>query len=796
MGEGSADAVASLKLPKIDDEALKAVRSFLPGKVLGRTAALLALVLPVLFYITPLDQALKNFLGFPLEPQWLWHSVLLGVAVLVVIAQLIAEWHADWARRQALALAVKTEAVQEGYFRIGPYLGTADDRAKFDRADRVHEKVLEWIKRADAVPLYLTGDSGSGKSSVLNAYVLPALRDAGRTVVEARAWQDPEAALGEALARLGGTRKWKLGEFFELRGLLEAASKRTADGFLIVLDQFEEFVILGDPERQKAFAALLADLHAKPIKGLNLLLVLRSDYQTAIDELGLPPLRHGENWVQVGRFTVAAATRFMARSGLALQPNSLDRVVTSASEMDDSPGMIRPVTLNVIGYVLSQGRATAPSLDADRLVRDYIEQSVEQPAIREIAPLVLKELVTEQGTKRPRSERDLVNQSRLRLGEVRAVMNGLWTKALDRPLDPAQGVWELSHDFVARAVTRYLGGQRVDWPAIARAFAAPTLLVLMAAGAAGVIAWNADSFARLSAKLVSIGIGVSDDGQEATTILRFNATKLSEASALLGRMAMLRKLDLPQTKVADVEPLKGLTQLQSLNLSETQVANVEPLKGLTALQMLDISRTPVANVEPLKGLAAPRTLDLSYTRVEDVEPLMGLTTLLTLRLSNTQVANAQPLSGLTALETLDLSYTKVPDIEPLKGLTALHWLDLSGAQIASVEPLKGCTAIEWLGFSRTRVASVEPLKSLTALKWLFLPDAQVASVEPLRSLTALQELSLSGTQVTNVEPLRGLTALQKLDLSNTQVENVDPLRSLTALWWINLSRTQVTNVRA
>src|SRR5208337_5661740 len=79
-------------------------------------------------------------------------------------------------RRQAQALAVKTEAVQEGYFRIGPYLDTADDRAKFDRADKAHEKVLDWLSRADAMPVYLTGDSGSGKSSVLNAFVLPALR--------------------------------------------------------------------------------------------------------------------------------------------------------------------------------------------------------------------------------------------------------------------------------------------------------------------------------------------------------------------------------------------------------------------------------------------------------------------------------------------------------------------------------------------------------------------------------------------------------------------------------------------
>jgi hypothetical protein len=63
-----------------------------------------------------------------------------------------------------------------------------------------------------------------------------------------------------------------------------------------------------------------------------------------------------------------------------LQPEALDRVAISASKLDDSPGMIRPITLNVIGHVLSQGRTTAPSLDAGRLVRHYIEQSVEQPA--------------------------------------------------------------------------------------------------------------------------------------------------------------------------------------------------------------------------------------------------------------------------------------------------------------------------------------------------------------------------------------------------------------------------------
>ncbi len=283
------------------------------------------------------------------------------------------------------------------------------------------------------MPLYLTGNSGSGKSSVLSAYVLPELRGDGWTVVEARAWQDPETALTKAVVKLAAARKWKLGDAKTLRERLEAVGRCAGSAILLVLDQFEEFVMLADAEQKKAFAAFLADLRAKPIEGLELLLVLRSDYTTAIDELSLPLLRQGENWQEVGRFTIAAGTKFMARSGLALQPDALDRLVTSASELDDSPGMIRPITLNVVGYVLSQGRATAPSLAAGQLVRHYIEQSVEQPAIREFSPRVLKELVTEQGTKRPRSEQELVGETGLRPGEVRAVMNGLWSAALARP---------------------------------------------------------------------------------------------------------------------------------------------------------------------------------------------------------------------------------------------------------------------------------------------------------------------------------------------------------------------------
>ena len=553
------------KLPELDKEDIKAVRSFLPGKLLSRTAALLALAVLVLGFAGLVDHGLKQLLDVDLKSStpWLHYGLLFGLPLLAVGSQLVVEWRAEWGRRSLQRLAVRAGVEQSGYFRIGPYLSNAEDRAKFDRADRAHEKVLSWIERSTSMPLYLTGDSGSGKSSLLNAFVLPAVRDHGWTVVEARAWQNPEAALRNAILPLVRARRLRQGESQEFRSLLAAAARTAGTRLLLVLDQFEEFLILGQREQQQKFAALIANLQTVPIQALSLLLVLRSDYQTLLDDVGLPPLRHGDNFYQVGRFTIAAASGFMGRSGLELHPDTLDRLLTSAAELDETPGLVRPITLNVIGYVLATGKTVATSTDTGQLVRRYIELTVGQPAIRDYAPRVLEQLVTEQGTKRPRSEQELAASTGLHRGEVRAVLNGLGDAALARPLDPDEGVWELSHDFIARAVTRFLGRRRHALLQRSAFYAAPALLVATLLGAAGVAAWDRFSPYEIRSELAELGLTVTPtpDGLIAERNSRLTSEHFLSIGPLLAKLPPLQSLNLNGTNVDNLEPLKGLTAL-------------------------------------------------------------------------------------------------------------------------------------------------------------------------------------------------------------------------------------------
>lgn len=472
--EGGTATSRTPKLPQLGEHDIKAIRNFLPGRLLGRTAALLSLVLGILFFVAAIKYIIDPLhLGIP---TWAY-GLLIGLCVLAVIAQVVQEALAEKTRRAMQMLAVKPGAKQTGYFRIGPYLNTIEDRAKFKRADQAERRVLEWIERSDQAPLFLCGDSGSGKSSLLNAYVLPKFKEQGWTVIEARAWQHPKRALLDALlnsARTGSQDSEKQ----ELREAIQELVDRTSNRLLIVLDQFEEFVILGKPMQQREFAAFVADLSSRPVKGFTLLLVVRTEYQVPLEKIGLPLLRSGENLYQVGRFLFPSASAFIEESGLGLQADAIDRLLTSAAELDETPGMVRPITLNVIGYVLASGKPVAPSLDAGVLVRRYIERTIEQPGIRDCAPQMLEQMISEQGTKRPRSEKELAADAKLGPAEVRAVLNALDEAGLARTLDEERAEWELSHDFVAHAIARFLGRRRSQVLRQISAYAAPALLAV------------------------------------------------------------------------------------------------------------------------------------------------------------------------------------------------------------------------------------------------------------------------------------------------------------------------------
>ena len=125
--DAAVDRLRLAKLLKLDKRDIDAVRGFLPGKVLGRTAALLLLILIVSGYVGAVDRMLEGRLSIRLDAQpWLRRLLIFALPMLAVTTQIALEWIADRQRRRMQALAVQPSEVPHGYFRIGPYSSTEE----------------------------------------------------------------------------------------------------------------------------------------------------------------------------------------------------------------------------------------------------------------------------------------------------------------------------------------------------------------------------------------------------------------------------------------------------------------------------------------------------------------------------------------------------------------------------------------------------------------------------------------------------------------------------------------------
>ena len=166
-----------------------------------------------------------------------------------------------------------------------PWLGLAAysdrDAPLFFGRERVVRDLLGALGDDSRSPLLaVVGASGTGKSSVVKAGVLPRLRELAaesglewRVVVCQRLGKVPRDQLNDAVARLEAMK-----------------SPAAADDLrrLLVIDQFEELFTQGsEPEEQRRFLDELAALLAAG--GLRVLITLRSDFEPRLADTPLAP---------------------------------------------------------------------------------------------------------------------------------------------------------------------------------------------------------------------------------------------------------------------------------------------------------------------------------------------------------------------------------------------------------------------------------------------------------------------------------------------------------------------------
>lgn len=766
-------------------------------------AALLGAASRLLYPATSLDDAVEALfadLSLHLGQGMAYLALALPLALILILNgyPAIRTWWVD--RHQRRVARSDAPSPPPGYFRLAPY-GT-DDATHYQRLDGTHERIQHFVKTSNRALLYLTGASGVGKSSLVDAALLPALETEGWQTLRVRAFDDPLQRLRSRLLDTSSLFDDTQLADAPLRDLLDEAAttamqagvKRT----LIVIDQFEEFLLLAtDPSRKADAVSFFRRFDEHPVSGVSFLIVCRSDYRPLLFQEGFPTLSAFDNWEEIGGYKAAHALAFLQPGLAGLSDAQAKAILHRLDKIESTAAIYRPMTLNLSGLTLE--RTGKKHLgDASRLLERHLSAALSTSALRDEALPVLKCMVSNAGTRRPQSANEIAAATRLETWRVQAILHDLERHQLVHTPGEFPQRWEVTHNTVAQLIDETpVRSRSAVWQAVRLALVPVVLAVLVGGLVFAGPVWLKDKARR---QLATLPVVVEQVGNRSAIHLSFPNTvqdaDLEQALAPASRLGPIENLSLREAEsITAIQPLAMLTHLKALDLSKTPIADLAPLAELGTLEALDISWTPALDLAPLSGLDNLHSLVATGTPVDDIEPLASLSALTTLNLSWTPVGTLTPLTSLHRLAVLDISATAVENLEPLSLLDNLATLDASSTAVNDLTPLAGLDMLTTLGLSRSRVTDLAPLSALNRLTVLGLSNTRVNDLQPLSGLTSLTTVDLSSTRVTDLGPLSALSKLETLDLSNTRTSDLTPLSGLARLNSLRLANTGVKDLK-
>ena len=293
----------------------------------------------------------------------------------------------------------------------------------------------------------VVGPSGSGKSSLVQAGLVPSLK-AGRlpgsadwVIVTAIPGTHPFDALATAL---GGVATEGLGDFAaEIRsdkhGLLRVSNRLMKDlegDLVIVLDQFEEmYSLVSDDDIRSAFIARLIEATEDPDSRVRVLATIRADFfDQPLSHERLGPIVSSAHLALAvpGRDQLLEAIeRPATAAGLDLDPGLVHQIVADVLNEPGGLPMMQFVLKDLVDRAESGRVSTAAYLDAGGVSGALSRRATQvylglEPADRHVAEQIFMRLVTVS---------DEVDDVRRRVRRSELESMGLDRGAVDRVLD-------------------------------------------------------------------------------------------------------------------------------------------------------------------------------------------------------------------------------------------------------------------------------------------------------------------------------------------------------------------------
>lgn len=377
---------------------------------------------------------------------------------------------------ELVMLAIDRARIQHAGGKLSPPPEEEGPFRGLGRFERAHRDVF-FGRRADVVAtvetmrtrglVALIGPSGSGKSSLARAGVLPVIAE-GALGEWAERWEtlitvpgnDPRAAIELLLFHVLGPERLSASE---AAAKIQAFAERERKGLVLLVDQLEELVTLAsgtpeDAESRRWMVELLVRLGARPLPGIRVLVAARRDMLDpllALGDLGrilargmslVEPLRD-DVWGSV--IDAALATYGYSFEDDALRQQLLDDLRGTAGAMPlfqfaltqlwaqrDDKG--KRITRDGVGRV--GGIAGALERYADQTFESCRAQGIPEETLGR----VLVSLTTPEGTRATKSEAALLGLGAARDQAARAAIGHL--EAARLLVREGDGMITLAHD--------------------------------------------------------------------------------------------------------------------------------------------------------------------------------------------------------------------------------------------------------------------------------------------------------------------------------------------------------------
>jgi|GEM_PF-1165622 len=451
------------------------------------------------------------FIGYDLQGEFFYHfynSIVLrsvdrhrrrAYAVLESPSPVAA---AIWARRDLAIIAQNpTEFLESLTLAISSYKKPLKGRIRKQSLPDAPYKFLDYFEKKDSAIFFgrdaeaahlvrqiaahkltvLVGQSGVGKTSLLNAGVIPKLEEEGYQTVYIRALINPTEMIKKSIWGMIEGQSLLLppqAESMKLKPFLEATLPNSSR-VVFIIDQFEEFFMrLGDASR-KDFSISLSDCINSEMHDLRFVLALREDYLYRLLEME-PPIKG----IFSNRFWLRNLDESRARDAI-MEPArafglSFDDALLETLLDDLETGGVDPSQLQIVCFRLYQtlGEQNVFTIDLYRqlggtktILSNYLDEVIESLKTdeeKEAARVILKCMVTSERTKAALSAMEIardaiVHKIGMAENQVTNILKTLQNHRIIRRLPEEDDIFELAHEVMVEKVWQWINAEDITY---------------------------------------------------------------------------------------------------------------------------------------------------------------------------------------------------------------------------------------------------------------------------------------------------------------------------------------------